>query len=250
MSTTKASPQNSNRKTAILVGVLYILGTVLGVMSVIFTGPILEGPDYLLKASENQSQLVIAALFVLTMCLALAMIPFALFPLLKKVNESLAVGYVVFRGALETVFGTGTVISWLFLLVVSREYVAAGAPAGSSFEALGALLLKGGEPLSALSGTVFCLGALMLYYMFYRSQLIPRWISVFGFIAIALHLVTIILVFFGLQSTFSTVNTMMNLPILVQEMVMAVWLIVKGFNASAVSSLPAGRATNALLNAS
>ena len=54
----------------------------------------------------------------------------------------------------------------------------------------------------------------MVYYMFYRSNLVPRWISVWGFIAIALHLVTIILVLFGLQSTLSTVNTMMNLPIL------------------------------------
>jgi hypothetical protein len=221
----------------------------MGIMSVMFTGSILDGPNYLVKVFENQIQLVIAALFVLTMCLALAMIPFVLFPVLKKVNESLAVGYVIFRGALETVFGTGSVLSWLFLLVVSREYAAAGASDASGFQALGALLLKGGDPLSAVAGTVFCLGALMLYYMFYRSNLIPRWISVFGFIAIALHLSTIILVLFGLQSTFSMENTMMNLPILVQEMVMAVWLIAKGFNASAVASLPATRASGELLSA-
>src|SRR5512142_3004628 len=241
---------NTNRKTAVLVGVLYIVGTVMGVLSVIFTGPILDDPNYLIKVSENPSQIVIAALMVLTMCLALAMIPFVLFPMLKKVNESMAVGYVVFRGALETVFGTGTVLSWLFLLVVSREYVAAGAAAGSGFEALGALLLKGTDPLGAVMGTIFCLGALMLYTMFYRSKLIPRWISVWGFLAIALHMVTLILVLFGLQSTFSTENTMMNLPILVQEMVMAVWLIAKGFNASAVASLPANSATSGLLSAS
>src|SRR5512140_759782 len=244
MSTTKASPQNNNRKTAVLVGVLYILGTVMGVLSVIFTGLILDSPNYLVKVFENQSQLVIAALFVLTMVLSLAMIPFLLFPVLKKVNESLAIGYVVFRGALETVGGTGTVLSWLFLLVVSREYAAAGASDASGFQALGALLLKAGDPLSAVMGTIFCLGALMLYYMFYRSKLIPRWISVWGFIAIALHLVTIILVLFGLQSTFSTENTMMNMPILLQEMVMAVWLIAKGFTRSAVASLPASRATS------
>src|SRR5512142_745430 len=156
MNTTKVSPQNTNRKTAVIVGVLYILGTVMGVLSVIFTGPILDDPNYLVKVSENQSQIVIAALMVLTMCLSLAMIPFVMFPMLKKVNESLAVGYVVFRGALETVFGTGTVLSWLFLLVVSREYVAARGPAGSGFEALGALLMKGGDPLGAVMGIIFC----------------------------------------------------------------------------------------------
>jgi hypothetical protein len=249
MGTAKASPQNNNRKIAVIVGLLYILGTVMGVMSVIFTGPILDGPNYLLKVSENQTQLVIASLMVLTMCLALAMIPFVLFPVLKRVSETWAVGYVVFRGALETVFGTGTVISWLFLLVVSREYVAAGTPAASAFEALGALLLKGGDPLGAVMGTIFCLGALMLYYMFYRSSLIPRWISVFGFVAIALHLVTLMLVLFGLQSTFSTENTMMNMPIFLQEMVMAVWLIAKGFTPSAVASLPAERPAAGLVSA-
>ncbi len=250
MNTTKASVQNNNRKIAVIVGVLYILGTVMGVMSVIFTGPILDDPNYLLKVSENQSQLVIAALMVLTMCLALAMIPFVLFPVLKRVSETWAVGYVVFRGALETAFGTGTLISWLLLLVLSRDYVAAGTPAGSGFETLGGLLLKSGDPLSALSGIVFCTGALMLYYMFYRSNLIPRWISVFGFIAIALHLVTIVLVLFGLQTTLSTENTMMNLPILVQEMVMAVWLIARGFTPSAVASLPAERPAAGLVSAS
>ena len=66
MNSTKASPQNTSRKIAVIVGMLYILGTVMGVMSVIFTGPILDSPNYLLKVSENQSQLVIAALMVLT----------------------------------------------------------------------------------------------------------------------------------------------------------------------------------------
>ena len=102
---------NTSRKTAAIVGVLYILGTVMGVLSVIFTGPILDDPNYLVKVFENQSQLVIAALMVLTMCLALAMIPFLMFPVLKKVNETWAVGYVVFRGALETLAGIGTVVS-------------------------------------------------------------------------------------------------------------------------------------------
>jgi hypothetical protein len=250
MNTNKTGLQNTNRKIATVVGVLYILGTVMGVLSVVFTGPIFDDPNYLIKVSENQSQIVIAALMVLTMCLALAMIPFVMFPVLKKVNESLAVGYAIFRGALETVAGIGAVLSWLFLLVLSREYVAAGAPNASGFQALGALLLKGGDPLSALAGTIFCVGALMLYYMFYKSNLIPRWISVWGFIAIALHLATCILILLDLQSTFSMVNTMMNLPIALQEMVMAVWMIVKGFNSAAVASLPADRVTSGLLSAS
>jgi hypothetical protein len=227
---------NTYRKTAIVVGVLYIIGTVLGILSVVFTGSILSDTNYLIKVSENQNQIVAGALFILTMGLALAMVPFLLYPILKKQSEVLAVGYVVFRGALETVLAIAVVVNWLFLLILSQEYVAAGTPVASNFQALGAVFLNGGDPLSALGGIVFSLGALMLYYMFYQSNLIPKWISVWGIIAILLHLSTCILILFHLQSSFSTTNTIMNFPIFLQEMVMAVWLIVKGFNPTAIAS--------------
>lgn len=138
---------------------------------------------------------------------------------------------------------------WLLLLVLSREYVAAGAPDASGFQALGAVLLKGADPIGALAGIVFDLGALMLYYVFYQSKLIPRWISVWGFIAIALNFATGLLILFGLQTAFDTSNSIMNFPIFLQEMVMAVWLIVKGFNPSAAATLPAKAATKELLGA-
>ena len=249
MNTTKASPHGTYRKTAVIVGVLFIIGTVAGVLSVVFTGSTLTDPNYLVKVAENQNQVVTAALLVLTMALALAMVPLVIFPVLRKHNEILALGYVVFRGALETVAAIGTVILWLLLLILSREYVAAGAPDASSFQALGAVLLKGADPIGALAGIVFGLGALMLYYVFYQSKLIPRWISVWGFIAILLNLSTNILILFDLQSSFSTANSVMNFPILLQEMVMAVWLIAKGFDPSAIAAGSAKPGTSALLSA-
>src|SRR3990172_7743175 len=90
--------------------------------------------------------------------------------------------------------------------------------------------------VAGILSMVFSLGALMLYYLFYQSKLIPRWISGWGFFAILLHLATGFLIMFRLASAFSTINIVMNLPILFQEMVMAVWLIVKGFNPSAIVS--------------
>jgi hypothetical protein len=249
MNTTKGSPHGTNRKTAIIVGVLFIIGTLAGILSAVFTDSILGDPNYLIKVSENQIQIVIAALFVLTMGLVLAMVPFVIFPVLKKHNETLALGYVVFRGALETVSSIALVLSWLFLLILSREYVAAGAPDASNFQALGAVILKGADPINAMGGIVFGLGALMLYYVFYQSKLIPRWISVWGFIAILLSFSTNILVLFHLQSPSSTANTMMHLPILLQEMVMAVWLIAKGFNPFTISAGAAKKTPEELLSA-
>jgi len=239
MNTIKGSPHGTYRKTATIVGVLFIIGTVAGILSVVFAGSILSDPNYLIKVSENQNQFVIGSLLVLTMGLALAMVPVVIFPVLKKHNEVLAFGYVVFRGALETVTSIAMVITWLFLLILSREYVAAGVPDASNFQTLGAVFLEGSDSISGIGGFVFSLGALMLYYVFYQSKLIPRWISIWGFIAISLGLATGVLVIFQLQSPSSTINTVMNLPILFQEMVMAVWLIVKGFNPSAIASASA-----------
>jgi len=240
---------NTYRNTAIVVGVLYIIGTVAGVLSVVVTGPILGASDYLTNVAANPNQLTTGALLVLLMGLPLAMVPVMLFPIFRKINEVLAVGYVVFRGALETATYIASVIPWLFLLIVGREYAAAGAPDASYFQVLGSVLKEGKDSITPILVIVFSLGALMLYYLLYRSKLIPRWISGWGVIAILLHLPTGFLIMFQLDTAFSPVNMAMNLPIGLQEMVMAVWLIAKGFSPSAITSLSATTATKAPLSA-
>lgn len=235
---------NTNRMAAILVGVLYIIGTVTGILSVVFYGGILDDPDYLIKVSANENQIVIGSLLVLTMGFSLALVPVVIFPIFKEYNEALALGYVVFRGGLETVTYITLVISRLLLIILSQEYVAAGAPDAPYFQALGALLRKGHDSTTSILIIVFSLGALMLYYLFYQSKLIPRWISGWGFVAIILHLVTGFLTIFRLITPFSTISIVMDLPIALQEMVMAVWLIAKGFNTSALASGSAKTATN------
>jgi hypothetical protein len=217
---------NTNRKTAIIVGVLFIIGTVAGILSVIFTGSILGDPDYLIKVSANENQIIIGALFVLMMGLALALVPVMMFPIFKKQNEALALGYVVFRGALETVTCIATVISWLLLIRVSQEYLKAGASVASYFQTLGTLLHEVTDQINPIGGIVFSLGALMFYFLFYQSKLIPRWLSGWG---------TGLAGMFALTSSLSTIDVW-ALPIFLQEMVMAVWLIVKGFNPPAIAS--------------
>jgi hypothetical protein len=220
------------------VGVLYIIGTVTGVLSVVFTQPILDDADYLIKVSANGNQIIMGALFVLTMGLALAMVPVVMFPILKKHNEVLALGYVVFRGALETATYIAMVITWLFLLIVGREYVAAGAPNASYFQTLGSLLKEGNDSIAPILEIVFPLGALMFYYSLYQSKLIPRWLSGWGLIAAIPYLAA------GLYNMFGSELVILMLPLGLQEMVMAVWLIVKGFNPSAIASLSAKTDTN------
>jgi hypothetical protein len=240
---------NTNRKTAIIVGVLYIIGTVAGILCKVLTGSIQNDLNLLTKVTANENQIIIGALFLLIMGLALAWVPVMMFPILKKQNEALALGYVVYRGALETVTTIAMVISWLFLTILSQAHIA-GAPDASYFQTLGTLLLKGNGSISTISQIIFPLGALIFYYLLYQSKLIPRWISGWGLIAAILWIAVTFLDLFGLISQWSTIQVVLALPIGLQEMVMAVWLIVKGFNPSAIASLSAKYVTNELLSAS
>jgi len=227
---------NTERRTAVTVGVLFIIGTVAGILSVVVTTPILGDPDYLANLSGNATQLTIAALLVLTMGLALALIPIVLYPVARKHNERLAIGYVVFRGALEPVAYIGMIIFWLALIPLSQEYAGAAAPDASTLQSLGTVLLGAHAAMNNVLIIVFSLGALMLYSLFYQSKLIPRWLSVWGLIAILMHFSTAFLMMFGLLDEDSSLMLLINFPIFLQEMVMAVWLIVKGFSPSAIAS--------------
>ncbi|MFN8484437.1 MAG: DUF4386 domain-containing protein [Anaerolineae bacterium] len=232
---------NTYRKTAVLVGVLYIIGTVAGVLSVVVTGPILggfsePGADYLARVPAGANQIILGALLVLIMGLALAMVPVVLYPLARKYNETLAVGYVVFRGALETVLYMGLVVNWLALIALGGELAKASVVDASYVVTLGALSLQCQAAIRVMTGIVFPLGALMLYSLLYQSRLVPRWLSGWGLLGAVLSLSAAMLLLFGQMTGASTTYTYLVLPLAVQEMVMAVWLIAKGFNLSATAS--------------
>jgi len=175
---------DTNRKIAIAVGVLYIIGTVAGVLSVVTTNSILGASDYLTKISHHENQMYLGALFVLIMGLALAVIPAVAYPILKKHNEVLAVGYVIFRGALETLTYVVVILGWLVLVPVSNEYVKASDV--STYQAMGKMVIETGDIGATMTAIIFPIGALMLYIVFYQSKLTPRWVSVWGLLAVAL----------------------------------------------------------------
>jgi hypothetical protein len=177
------------------------------------------------------------------MGLVLAMVPAVLFPLLKKVNEVLALGFVVFRGTLESFSYFAITVCWLLLVPFAQEFT--GTSNVSTFQNLATSLRQVEGELNIILIIVFSLGALMLYAMLYTSKLIPRWISIWGVIAILLHLSTAFLDVFGLMDASmsggetSGITVVLNFPIFLQEMVMAVWLIVKGFNLTELTSVSA-----------
>ena len=226
---------NSYRKNAIIVGVLFITATVAGVLSVPFTRHI-DLPDYLINVSANATQVIVGALFELIMAFAVVGIAIWLYPILKKHNEALALGSVGAR-LVEGIFLLVGVVSLLSLLTLSQEFVKAGAPDASYFQTFGTLLLAvrdwAGHGIASIA---FPLGALMYYYIFFQSKLIPRWLSSWGVLGAVLSLTAALLSMFGQIVPFSTNAILLELPIGINEMVLAVWLIVKGFNPSAIAS--------------
>ena len=95
---------SGDRKAAVWIGVLYIIGTVGMVLSVVVTNAVLSGSAYLSQIAAEPNRVAFGALLMLVAGLALAMVPVVFWPIGKRYNETLAVGYVVFRGALETIF--------------------------------------------------------------------------------------------------------------------------------------------------
>jgi len=224
------------RKTAIIVGTLFIIATAAGIASGLFVPSLLDQDElanvWLLAAKD--SQIRVGALLEFTMAVAVVAIPIWMYPILKKYNESMALGYVVAR-LVEGVMFTIGVISLLALLTLSRGFAMPGSPDASHFQTLGSLLLAVRSGESIFASLTFSLGSLMFYYLLYRSRLIPRWLSGWSLIGAVLFLASAFWALFG-HDMRSTTYLLLNAPGGLGEMVFAVWLIVKGFDASVIAS--------------
>jgi hypothetical protein len=221
----------TNRKTAISVGVLFLIATVIIIIGGAFSLSIYE-TDYLTAVSTNESQVIFGALLEIIAAAAVVGIPIAMFPILKKYNESLALGYVgarIFEGLV--IFLNAIVL--LSILALSQEFVSTATPDVSYFQTSGALLLASREWISILVDFPFTLGAVIFNYLLYQTKLTPRWLAALGLIGGTLWFATTPLRMFSFNPE---PLEFLAFPIAAQEMILAVWLIVKGFNSSEITS--------------
>jgi hypothetical protein len=228
---------NHSRKIAVTTGVLFILATTASLAGNAVLGPALEGPEFLTGVSMAGNSVLVSALLSFVAACASAAIAMALFPVLRKFSEGWAIGSVGFRMIEGMFYGVGT-LCLLSLLALSGQAAGAGGQAIQNAQALGHLLLAAKDLAGFVLGVIaFCIGAASYYYIFYRSNLIPRWLSVWGLIALVLLFsAAMITLFDGEPYSVSGGLVYLALPIALQEMVLAVWLIAKGFNPSALAS--------------
>jgi len=228
---------NSNRKTAIIVGAFFLVGYVILLPGGFLVDSILNAPDYLINVSANKTQVIIGMFLELINTAAVVGIAVLMFPLLKKQNEALALGYVGSRIVESAILLVGHIFL-LLLLILSQEYVKAAAPDSSYFQILGTLFIAERRLTFQWVPLIVTLGALMFYYLLYQSKLIPRWLSVWGLIGVPFSLAAFVLAMFGPRAGASipTSAIILNLPIGLNEIFLGIWLIVKGFNPSAIAS--------------
>jgi hypothetical protein len=216
----------ADRFAARWIGVLYIIGTVALILSFVVTDAVLTGPAYLSQIAQQPDRLAVGTLLVLLAGFALALVPVVFWPIGKRYNETLSMGYVLFRGALETVLYIVGALGWLLLIALSTQPDA--APLAGLVRTIVAV------DWDQLLAIPFAIGALMFSAVLYQSRLVPRWLSGWGLVGAALYLVPPVGGMFGLA-----LGVLMA-PLAVQEMVMAVWLIAKGFDRSALATKPIG----------
>lgn len=220
----------SNKKTARAVGALFLIVFITSLVGSGIVEDILYAPDYLSIAHPNKTQWVIGMLIHLISAVGTIGIVVLMFPLLKQQNINLAIAYLVFR-SIEAIIFSITELNSLSILTLSQEFIKAGTTDTSYFQLLGTLLQEDRSWSYMIGVLFFCIGSLMFYYSMYKSQIIPRFLSVWGFMAIILALIMAILNLLDIDLSFGFV---FYIPIALNEIVLSIWLIVKGFNSSQI----------------
>ena len=221
------------KKNAVIVGVLFIIATAFLFVGGAFYGPVLDTPDFLQVAYPNRISATIGMLIEFSCILAIPLIPVFTFPVLRKHSQALALGYVVFR-LFEAVLFVLVDITKLSLIKVSQLYLTAESSNRAMIESIGATIQGWNEWAWVFYVLIFAFGALIFYTALYQSKLLPRWISVWGLIAAVLMVASAVLAMFEVTLP-DAVFALLVIPIAVQEMVMALCLIVKGFDPSALA---------------
>jgi hypothetical protein len=224
------------QRIARVTGVLFVITYIASIPPALYLyGPLLDDPRYIVGGGGADDGLALGALLELILIVANIGTAVVLYPVVKRVSEILALGYITAR-VIESVFIAVGLLIVLSMVTLRQE--AAGADAGS--------LLAVGQSLVALQKWTFLLGpgfvvgignGLILGYLMYRSGLVPRGMAILGLIAGPVLLARFVGILFGVFEPMSVLGSVMVVPEFIWELALGIWLTVRGFNPSALASL-------------
>jgi len=226
---TKRVPMDSLRKTALVAGALYLITFATSIPARVLFGPV-KDPNYILGPGTADTQVLFAGFLDVMLALACIGTAVALYPVVKRQNEGVALGFVGSRTLEAAIIVTGVIA---LLSVVTLRQAGAGADA-----------LVAGQALVAVYNWAFlfgpgfmaCVNALLLGSLLYRSGLVPRIIPLVGLTGAPLLFASDLAVMFGLWEQVSLPAGIATVPIALWEVSLGVYLVVKGFKPSPITA--------------
>jgi hypothetical protein len=221
-----ATAATSHGRTARIVGVLLVTATVASLADSALLAPVLSGNDYLAAVHESPGRVLWGALLIMVAAFTSAGVAIALYPVLRDHARALALGAVGMR-ILEAGMYLVSALGPILLVVLGDQAADAAAP-GPYDASLGALLNALRDQAGIIGALAAYLGAGMYYLVFHQTRLVPRWLADWGLLGVALGFVAAVLVVLEVTTFGSPLMVTMNVPFAIQEMVLAVWLLVRG----------------------
>jgi hypothetical protein len=219
----------SNKKRGRLVGVLFLLIFVIGILVYqILQGPVLFSDDYLTATSASSNKIIISILLLFLSGITSISIATILFPIFKKYSITLALLYFAFSilGFIAIAIDNSSAIA---LLELSQGYVKNSTDNSDALKILGPLFYKKHWWTHYLSLLMSCFPVFILYYTLYRSKLVPKIISIVGIVASILMFIELLSSIFG-----HSISMHMMLPMGLIQLILPFWLISKGLDSSAL----------------
>lgn len=216
---------NPNRRTAVLVGALFLISTATFILSNALISPLVGSHNFLAAVADHSQLMIAATLIALIEGTATVGIALALYPILKRQHPALALGYAGMRIAELAIAVVGFGLGGLLLVTLSTT-----AANGTASETLGTLLIALRHWTLMLVYLYTAIGGLMLSYMLLRTRLAPQWLSVLGLIGYVALLLAAVLDMLGLVDTVAGLGLVGLVPGGLFEFLLPIWLFARGFN--------------------
>jgi hypothetical protein len=223
------------RRSAIATGILFLVTHITSIGAVLLYDPVLKNPDFILATGPDNAVLL-GTLFDVILALAVTGTAVALYPVVKRWNESVALGYVGLRTLEAAIIAVGVIP--LLAVVTLRQMPGAAEIDAASLLLLGQTLVSFYDWTTVLGpGLVVGVNTVLMAYLMYRSRLVPRFIPILGLIGGPLIFVLSSAKLFGGAAQFESLEIFAVIPIFAWELSLALWLLIKGFRSpSSISS--------------
>ena len=217
-------------KIARIVGSLFIITMIVGMVDAYFVAPTLKTP--LFNIFPNDARVIAGAFLIIAMSVGIVAIAVCLYPVLKRYSEIIAILYVSLR-VIECMLLLVGALVYFYLIGLSQEYINAGTSNAAYFNASFGLAIKLRYVAYQMAMIILGFGSMFLCYLLFQSKLVPRFISVWGLIGYLLLFASGLLDVLGIVDTVDGTGSMLYIPGGLWELlVFPMWLIVKGFNSS------------------